>query len=213
VEAEFCQEFFDEVRIPADHIVGDVNDGWKVAKTLLAHERLAATGAAHGYGLADRFDGLGSAPTADPVVLVEAAKRRRSCEGLRHQIADAYIERRVAKFAGDRIDTGIRIGALQPGWGSVDKLHLGMNVPREAKVALAVHGCDGVIWDGDQQVVGSAGEDWVVSRGVALGGGSNEMQRNLISEALLGLPREPSLDAGIPFSEVLRRRRGHDGDA
>ncbi|OJZ76117.1 hypothetical protein BRW65_01405 [Mycobacterium paraffinicum] len=213
VEADFCQEFFDDVHIPADHIVGEVNEGWKVAKALLAHERLAATGAAHGYGLADRFDGLGSAPSADPTALVKAAQRRRSTEGLRHQIADAYIERKVAKFAGERIDTGIRIGALQASWGSVDKLHLGMNVPRESKVALAVHGCDGVIWDGDEPMVGGAGEDWVVSRGVALGGGSNEMQRNLISEGLLGLPREPSVDTRIPFSEVLRSRRRPDGDA
>jgi len=213
VEADFCQEFFDDVHLPSDHIVGDVNEGWKVAKTLLTHERLAATGAAHGYGLADRFDGLGSAPSADPAMLVKAAQRRRSTAGLRHQIADAYIERKVAKFAGERIDTGIRCGALAPGWGSVDKLHLGMNVPRESKVALAVHGCDGVIWDGQALVGGNAGEDWVVSRGVALGGGTNEMQRNLISEGLLGLPREPSLDTRIPFSEVLRSRRGQARDA
>lgn len=207
VQAEFCQEFFDDVRIPGDHVIGSVNEGWKVAKVLIAHERLAAGGAAHGYGLTARSEGGGGARTADPAVLVKAAEQRRSTAGLRQKIADAYIERRVSKFANERIATGIRIGALEPGWGSIVKLHMGMNSPRESKIALAVHGCDGVVWSGDEPVAGNAGEDWVISRGPALGGGSNEMQRNLLAERLLGLPREPTPDVGIPFDEVLRNRR------
>jgi alkylation response protein AidB-like acyl-CoA dehydrogenase len=206
VEADFCQEFFDDVRIPADHVIGEVNEGWKVSKILIAHERLAAGGAAHGYGLTARSEGGGGARTADPAVLVEVARRRRSTVGLRQRIADAYIERRVSKFANERIATGIRIGALEPGWGSIVKLHMGMNSPRESKIALAVHGCDGVVWDGDEPVAGNAGEDWVISRGPALGGGSNEMQRNLLSERLLGLPREPARDVDTPFAESLRQR-------
>ena len=206
VPADFCQEFFDDVRIPADHVIGELNEGWKVAKILIAHERLAAGGAAHGYGLTARSEGGGGARTADPAVLVKAAQQRWSTAGLRQKIADAYIERRVSKFANERIATGIRCGALEPGWGSVVKLHLGMNSPRESKTALAVHGSDGVVWDGDEPIAGNAGEDWVISRGPALGGGSNEMQRNLLAERLLGLPREPALDTGIPFAEVLRNR-------
>lgn len=206
VEADFCQEFFDDVRIPADHVIGEVNEGWKVAKILIAYERLAAGGAAHGYGLTARSEGGGGARTADPAVLVEAARRRRSTVGLRQRIADAYIERRVSKFANERIATGIRIGALEPGWGSIVKLHMGINSPRESKIALAVNGCDGVVWEGDEPVAGNAGEDWVISRGPALGGGSNEMQRNLLAERLLGLPREPALDVGIPFADSLRQQ-------
>ncbi|PXX01654.1 acyl-CoA dehydrogenase family protein [Mycolicibacterium moriokaense] len=207
VQAEFCQEFFDDVRLPGDHVIGAVNEGWNVAKVLIAHERLAAGGAGHGYGLTARSEGGGGARTADPAVLVKAAQQRRSTVGLRHKIADAYIERRVSKLANERIATGIRIGALEPGWGSIVKLHIGMNSPRESKIALAVHGCDGVVWDGDEPIAGNAGEDWVISRGPALGGGSNEMQRNLLAERLLGLPREQALDTGVPFADVLRNRR------
>lgn len=207
VEAEFCQEFFDDVRIPADHVVGTINDGWKVAKVLIAHERLAAGGAAHGYGLTARSEGGGGARTAEPAALIKAAQLRHSTAGLRHMIADVYIERRISKFANERIATGIRIGALEPGWGSIVKLHMGMNSPRESKTALAVHGCDGVVWSGTDTIAGNAGEDWVISRGPALGGGSNEMQRNLLSERILGLPRESAIDAGVPFDEVLRSRR------
>jgi hypothetical protein len=63
-----------------------------------------------------------------------------------------------------------------------------------------------VIWDGDEQITGSAGENWLNSRGISIAGGSNEMQRNIVSERLLGLPREPSFDRGVPFNEVLRNR-------
>ena len=63
-----------------------------------------------------------------------------------------------------------------------------------------------MIWDGDEQVTGSAGEMWLNSRGISIAGGSNEMQRNIVSERLLGLPREPSFDRDIPFSEVIKNR-------
>jgi len=89
---------------------------------------------------------------------------------------------------------------------SANKLHLGLDSPRQAKIALAAFGPDGVIWDSDEQITGSAGENWLNSRGISIAGGTNEMQRNIVSERLLGLPREPSFDRGVPFNEVLRNR-------
>lgn len=211
-EAHFCQEFFDDVVLPLDHLIGEENRGWEVAQTLLHWERLATAGGGHGYGLgADRevgSEGLGSIRNRE---MIEAARARAAAggdvgAGLRQLLAESYIERTVARYANRRIMTGLRTGHFKGQWGSLLKLHLGVDSPRQAKIALAAFGADGVIWDGDEQITGSAGENWLNSRGISIAGGSNEMQRNIVSERLLGLPREPSFDRGVPFNEVLRNR-------
>jgi alkylation response protein AidB-like acyl-CoA dehydrogenase len=208
IPGHFCTEFFDNIVLPADHLVGPENGGWAVAQTLLYWERLATAGAGHGYGL--------SGTTADEAgyggrgirVLIDAAKARNAADdgAIRQEIAQAYIERTVSRYAGERVMTGQRTGHFQGQWGSLLKLHLGSDSPKQGKIGLAVTGADGVIWDGDEQVTGNAGEAWLNSRGISIAGGSNEMQRNIVSERLLGLPREPAFDRDIPFNEVLRNR-------
>jgi alkylation response protein AidB-like acyl-CoA dehydrogenase len=210
-EAHFCQEFFDDVELPVEWLIGEENQGWAVAQTLLNWERLATAGNAHGYGLNSSAEagseGLGSIANRD---MVAAANRRDPSggadAGLRQLLAESHIERTVSRTANARIMTGLRTGHYKGQWGSLLKLHLGVDSPRQAKIALAAYGAEGVIWDGDEQIVGSAGENWLGSRGISIAGGSNEMQRNIVSERLLGLPREPSFDRDVPFNEVLRNR-------
>jgi alkylation response protein AidB-like acyl-CoA dehydrogenase len=207
-DGHFCTEFFDNIALPAENLVGDLNGGWAVAQTLLYYERLATAGGGHGYGL-----GVAGASEAGyggrgMRSLIEAAQARNVGDSgaIRQQIAAAYIERTVARYANDRVMTGQRTGHYKGQWGSLLKLQLGADSPLQAKIALAVHGADGVIWDGDEQIVDGPGDIWLGSRGISIAGGSNEMQRNIVSERLLGLPREPSFDRDVPFNEVIRNR-------
>jgi alkylation response protein AidB-like acyl-CoA dehydrogenase len=206
VPGEFCTEFFDDIVLPAINLVGSENEGWSVAQSLLFHERNATAGIAHGYGLM-RVSGE-SGGWGDYTQVSEGA-RRRGLAGdsvLRQKIAETFIEAAVSVHAGARIEVGMRTGELKGQWGSLLKLHLGVNSPRTAKAALAAWGPDGVIWDGHDKITGSAGEIFLASRGIAIAGGTNEMQRNIVAERLMGLPREPSPERDRPFSEVLRGR-------
>ena len=165
VDGHFCTEFFDDIQLPAENLVGEENQGWAVAQRLLYHERLATAGAGHGYGLGAAgaaevgFGGRGVR------VLIDAARARNALDAgaIRQQIADSFIERTVSRFANERVMTGQRTGHFKGQWGSLLKLHLGADSPQQAKIGLAVHGADGVIWDGDEQVTGSAGEMWLNS--------------------------------------------------
>jgi alkylation response protein AidB-like acyl-CoA dehydrogenase len=110
----------------------------------------------------------------------------------------------VAPLTSLRIDAGLRTGTHSGHWGSLSKLQNSVAGHEASRTLLAVLGVEGVIWDGDDVRMDNPGTAWLDCRGRTIAGGSNEMQRNIISERLLGLPREPSFDRDVPFNEVLR---------
>ena len=85
------------------------------------------------------------------------------------------------------------------------KLGEGIDSPAFSELSMAVAAADGVIWT-DEEPGGDQARAWLSSRGISIAGGSNEMQRNIISERLLGLPREYDPSRELPFGEIQRRR-------
>ena len=203
---EFCEEFFDDVVLPAGNVIGELSGGWAVAQTLLFHERNATGSIGYGYlGRPPRRGATGlSFGALDPSVLVAEAERRGVGDAVGTMVADAYIESVVNELTSARLMTGMRIGTHQGQWGSLAKLQGSVSSHDGARTGLAVLGADAVMWDGDEVQIDNPGTTWLSSRGGTIAGGSNEMQRNIVSERLLGLPREPSVDRDIPFNEVLR---------
>lgn len=206
---EFCEEFFDDVSLPVENLIGDENSGWSVAQGLLFHERNAVSNVGFGYvgpaGWTGGSDG-GGGRRSDIAELVRAALARGEGAALHQQIAEAYIEEVVLPLTSARIMTGMKVGTHQGQWGSLMKLQGSVAGVERQRTVLAATGAAGVIWDGLEVELDNPGTAWLGARGGTLAGGSNEMQRNIISERLIGLPREPSFDRDKPFSEVIRNQ-------
>jgi alkylation response protein AidB-like acyl-CoA dehydrogenase len=200
--AEFCQEFLDGVRVGGEEVIGEVDAGWTVAQTMLLVER--------GAGRDDPVHMPATEPQViDPFVLrvAEAAGRRQ----------DPVARQAIAKIhAADwaKAQLGIRIGGLlqstskpPAGIASYWKLSEGQRTPERARLLLEIGQGVPLAWEPGDDDGDSAAMEYLNSRVWSIAGGSNEMQRNAISEQVLGLPREPSFDKGKPFREVTRDAR------
>jgi alkylation response protein AidB-like acyl-CoA dehydrogenase len=206
--AHFFQEYFDDVVLPFEHLIGDENQGWSVAHTLLFHERNATAGVGHGLGLGGGHGHSSGAHGHGVEDLVRYAKlvERLDDPPTRQLIAQAFVTSRASTHAGDRVGIGMRTGAFKGDWGSLLKLGLGLDTLRRGEIGIAVAGAEGVIWSEEGGDAGAAGRAWLGARSISIAGGTNEMQRNIVSERLLGMPRELAADRDVPFSEVVRRR-------
>src|SRR5687768_7370980 len=200
---EFCQEFFDDVLIPASDVVGDVDDGWTVASRLLVHERLAVGG-----GSPYTSGRSGGHDADDGAVLVDLVRSQgRERDPLARQLlAEAHARRLVHRALNARLTQGMASGAMPPPTGAIMKLFAATNVMRRAEIGLELAGPEAAVWPAAEGLPTGAqvGTFTLGRQGMSLGGGSNEMQRNIISERVLGLPREMAADREIPYREVRR---------
>ena len=105
-----------------------------------------------------------------------------------------------------RINAQLRAGRMPPPAASIVRLLSGLKGFRLAEIALQIGGTRAVM-DGRDDPVGVLGQRWLGARTGTIAGGSVEMQRNGISEHVIGLPREATPDRDVPFSQVLANRR------
>jgi alkylation response protein AidB-like acyl-CoA dehydrogenase len=202
--AEFCQEFFDDVAVPVTDVVGGINDGWTVASRLLIHEREAVGGGSpYVSGVAVGTAGEGGQRSD----LADLARDTGQAHDpvVRQLVAEARVNDRVQQQLIERVTTGIRTGAFPAPAGAVPRLYAATNNERHYDIGLEIAGAGGGAWaDGDP--AGVWGEFYLSRQANSLGGGSNEMQRNIISERVLGMPREFAADRDKPFDEVRHNR-------
>jgi alkylation response protein AidB-like acyl-CoA dehydrogenase len=192
--ATFNEVFFDNVRIPADHVMGEESQGWSAAVTMLTHERISI-----GARTRPRRTTSGFAS------LVELARERGLDRdpNVRRRLADLYVHERVVHLFGGRLAQEARAGRPVGARGSVAKL-AGADLGRySADVAMALAGPAAAAWEpGDREAARWAGA-LLGAPGGGIAGGTNEVQRNIIGERVLGLPKEPQVDRGVPFRELL----------
>jgi alkylation response protein AidB-like acyl-CoA dehydrogenase len=197
----FCQEFFDDARIPVDHLVGEENDGWRVAMRLLFHERNVVGGNSFND---PPYAGSGEESEDDLITLARLVGKDQD-PYTRQLLAEALVLRRLAASAVDRVNAQLRAGTMSSSGPALLKLMTSLSQYRSREIAIEIGGTR-VALAGIDDAAGIHGLRWLGARTRTLAGGSNEILRNQISERVLGLPPEPNPDKNIPFSQVLARR-------
>ncbi|TGB40407.1 acyl-CoA dehydrogenase family protein [Mycolicibacterium peregrinum] len=205
---EFCEEFFDNLELPAEAVVGDVNDGWTVASRQLHHERRAVGGGSE-FASGTGAENANEMPP-DHVGLAEATGQGDDAR-VQDLAGRALVRRIVKKQLIDHVGKAIGNGSLPPNAGTLIRLFHAETTELEVDTALAIAGTAGVVDEGSEDAPELAGLMEIGVRYLSrqtgsLGGGSSEMARNVIGERILGFPRELAADRGVPFNQVKRNK-------
>jgi alkylation response protein AidB-like acyl-CoA dehydrogenase len=189
-EAHFNEVFLDEARLEPDSQVGPVDGGWAVAMTTLMFERVAIGLGGEGFGWrADRF--------AHALLDDEACTRDAET---RHRFGEIATEFLALRFTGYRMLTSLRRGQIPGAEGALAKV-----TTIRAAIAAGDLICDVLGPDGlSDERFGELVSDMP---GLKSAGGTEEILRNTVGERVLGLPPEPRLDKGIPFSELRAKEK------
>ena len=199
--AEFCEEFLDDVVVGDDMVIGEVNDGWRIANTMLAFERGATGG-----GQVSR-PAPGGGRLAPDLVALAQARGLTGDAAVRQLIARAHTDDFLQAEMGRRVVEAIRAGRAAPAAASLIKLGVGVRDPERAQIAMQIAGRPAIAWTEEGGPGSTAAVNLLNGRIYSIAGGSNQIQRNIISERLLGLPKELSVDGDKPFADVLRDAR------
>lgn len=188
--ASFNEVFFNEVRVPDDHRLGDVNNGWNVALTTLMNERAS----------------IGAADSGENNIHTRLVAMIRHYELdkdpiVRDMLADLYINSRVAGFTSQRATDKMRAGQLPGPEMSIGKMALVNNQKRLNDLVAQILGAKLVVDTGEwgtyawsQLLLGAPG--------MRIAGGSDEVMRNIVGERVLGLPKDVGIDSKSPFRDI-----------
>jgi alkylation response protein AidB-like acyl-CoA dehydrogenase len=167
----FCETFFDDVKVPKDQLVGEVNRGWDVAKYLLGHEREMISGMGLGGG-----GSLGKAigPVDDPL--------------LRAEIAAFDVDSLAFSAMSERFLDQLKAGEAHPAMPSMMK-YAGTELnKRRHELLMAGGGSEALEWDSERSREGKTARDWLRTKANSIEGGTSEIQLNIIAKHILGLP-------------------------
>jgi len=223
-ESMFNEVFFSDARVPYDNVLGDVNEGWAVAVTTLAHERSSlGAGATMGSGAI-----IGRADLDQPVGALQSSGGGGAMAGMaamfggggeflkalvgatgggddpvaRQELMQVYTLLEIARYTGLRAAAAAAKGHGPGPEVSTGKLMASNIVLGLREVALRLEGPYGTLARPDAPLDGMAQYLALFSPAVSIAGGSDQVQRNIIGERVLGLPSEPRVDKDVPFRDL-----------
>ena len=220
--ASFNEVFLDQAQVPAGHVIGQVNDGWRGALTTLAHERRLAptrrpapvgrlSGRAWREAIAERI--AASEPhkwypqragRPDLVVAQAIATGKTKDPIVRQEIAKLVALAWSAKWMAQRAAAARALGRPPGPEGSLGKLASSAIARAASRVHALLADASGMLAGPDAPLGGTIAEIFLSVPAISIAGGTDEIQRTILAERILGLPKEPETDRGAPFRRVPR---------
>ncbi len=181
--ASFSEVFFTDVRVPAGNVVGEVNDGWRLARLTLANERVSLSAGGALWGMGPRVGHL-----------VDLARRRGGLAAhQRDELVRLHVEGEILRLLNLRMISDLAAGRDPGPEASVKKIVADEHGQRLMDLAKDMAGPAGMTSEAGP--FGGAADEWhwgfLFSRALTIGGGTGQVLRNIVAERLLGLPREP----------------------
>ena len=186
--AHFNETFLTDVHLPVENVVGEVNGGWGVTQTTLMAERVLIGG---GMGLGFR----------DYVELARHFGRTHDAV-IRQGLAASYTRSELLRWLGERARAAVKAGKPMGPESSVAKLAISKHVADNGNLALAIEGAAGMLYEDDAFEHGFWQQQFLGQWGIRIGGGTEQVQRNILGERMLGLPPEARPDKTEPFREI-----------
>ena len=219
----FNEVFLTDARVPASDVVGEINDGWKVARGTLAHERSFAS-----------IGNVYFAPDAAGRVIeeakLEAAEFNKTYEwypqrmgrvdltlpraqargviddpNVRQELMKLRSFHRASEWTAERAKAARALGKPPGSEGSIGKLALSRIARNANHVHSTIAGAQGMLKSGDDPLDAVVAEILVSTPAQSIAGGTDEIQHNILGENVLGLPKEPATDRGVAFKDVGKR--------
>ena len=211
-EVDFCEVFIDGARVPDSQRVGAVNDGWRIAGATLSGERQMVSGS--GSGGVDRIGGSGIASLIALARRISESGRSGGWDDprIRQELMTLYAEDAIRGWTNSRVRALLKAGRAPGAESSVGKVHSGSLNQRTQMLATDLLGAYATAWDAHE---GTDSADYgdslphevrgmLRSRANTIEGGTTEVNKNILAERVLGLPREPDPWHGKAWREVPR---------
>lgn len=201
-EVEFNEVFLESARVPDAYRVGAIGDGWRVAGATLSGERQMVAGS--GSGGVDRIGGSGSDRLLGRVRGAVAGRDPI----LRQELVRVWSEERVRDWTNQRVRAGLRAGRPPGPESSIGKVHQGALNQRTQLLATRLLGAGAMAWESSESDYAASlpyeVQGMLRSRANTIEGGTTEVNKNVLGERVLGLPREPDPWQGVSWRETPR---------